>query len=99
MTEQDALRQLVTCDGWRLLLQHAKAEWGAVTYVQRIKQAVATVGSDATLLSQTVLQWDYAADQVNLLLSWPDERLKAYAADAARDGEAAVVDLSRRGTL
>jgi len=73
--QAEYLQQLVTHPGWLLFKEYARKEWGPQGYGRKMKAAIAGAKSleDAT---QSVKAVDVASDEINALMSWPDDQVK-----------------------
>lgn len=80
--EQDYLASLVKHPGWLLFLEHARKTWGPEGYGRQLKLAVAKARAQNADISAAVAAVDHAADEINLLVTWPQLRLNALSPDA-----------------
>lgn len=71
MSERDDLDQLLAHPGWLRFIAHCREEWGSVAYARRIKAAVAVNNL------QQVQVVDRVNDELNILLNWPSECVRA----------------------
>jgi len=71
---QEHLSQLVKHPGLLLFREHCRKQWGAEGYGRKMKQAVSS--AKATDLGTIVHGIDVANDEINALLSWPEEQVK-----------------------
>ena len=88
--QQEHLANLLKSPGWLLFKEHCRKQWGAEGYGRKMKQAVSN--AKATDLGTVVHGIDVANDEINALLSWPEDQLR-------RSGlkEAPPVSLQRGG--
>lgn len=83
-TELLALKDLVQSEGWKLLTAFARREYGAEGYGPAMKAQIAQVGRGpdrAYELAQIVEKFDYASDAVNIVLSFPEQRISQLTPD------------------
>lgn len=69
--QAEYLQQLVTHPGWLLFKDYVRQQWGAAGYGRRLKVAMTTATSLADVKAV-----DTANDEINMLMSWPDEQIK-----------------------
>lgn len=95
--EQDYLGSLVKHPGWLLFLEHARKTWGPEGYGRQLKLAVAKAKGSNADLSAAVASVDQAAEEINILLSWPTNRLKSITPPAAFEESALYAAMHRGG--
>lgn len=91
-----ALRDLLASPGWRLLCEHAEAEWGPRGYGFRMNEAISAVGQgpDRSFeLAQTVERVHHTAAAVNELVAWPKAEVAKLSPSARKPG---LLDAVRR---
>lgn len=70
-----ALRLLLESEGWSLFIAHVRTEWGAAAVTRKIKKMLAEhPAADHSALTQAILG---TQEQVQALLSWPEEEAGA----------------------
>ena len=78
-SELSALVDLTQSEGWRLVLGYLRAEWGPEGYGRKMQAELSKVaaGPDrAYEIARLAEQIDATSEAVNLIASWPDERVK-----------------------
>lgn len=86
--EHEDWKALQLHPGWLRLLAYTKGQWGVKAYAHRLENA-----KDLTELAAVKL----AFSMLNEIMNYPDDRLKALDAMAAREHVPAT--MSRRGSL
>lgn len=90
--EKIDLEQLLQSGGWLRVLDRARLDWKE-GYPAKIKGAVQQARERGEDVGAAVAAVDYASDEINRLISWPSERLKAI--ERAKDQT--VTSFSRGG--
>jgi hypothetical protein len=93
--EQQAIEGLLTHPGWLLFRAYCRGRWGAEGYGRQLKLAVSTAIQKSESPDAALKAVDFANDEINALLTWPDQHLKALNETVAR--EQAEPTISRRG--
>lgn len=93
--EQQAIEGLLSHPGWLLFRAFCRGRWGAEGYGRQLKIAVSTAIKDNASADAAIKAVDFANDEINALLSWPEQRLKVLAESVAREQGEPL--LSRRG--
>lgn len=75
LNELDAWRDLLKSSGFQLLRLRARTEWGAEGYGRKMKHAVEKARTDGTDRELAIDKVDAASDAVNVLMSYPEERI------------------------
>lgn len=97
-TDREDLEQLVTSPGWLRLMAFAKKQWGPEGYGVRVKQAIAHAIAQKDDIAHAVQRVDAANDEINRLLSWPQERIRELLAQEQVRKQQLDPPLSRRGS-
>jgi hypothetical protein len=74
-----ALRDLVQSEGWRLLCEQVKREWGPQGYGRRMQEAISTVPNGperAYELARVAEEVDATAKAVNQVMAWPENQIR-----------------------
>jgi hypothetical protein len=106
----DALESLVTSEGWRLFMEHVRAEWANAGYGRKVKQALTEARARQEDAAVAVDRVDYANDQIGDVIGWPKQELARLKRQEAEPEEAAVrtrdslstmaiASMNRRGSL
>lgn len=74
--EREALQDLITSPGWLLFKEHARLQWGPEGYGKKIAAVMARYADDALALGLELRKVHTATEEINVLMKWPDERLK-----------------------
>lgn len=78
-TVDEALRDLLQSEGWRIFKAAAEHEWGPTGYGRRMQEALSQIptGPDrAYELARVAEQVDATATAVNKIIAWPSEELR-----------------------
>ena len=78
-TEREDWDALLSHPGWLRLVGYAKSHWGGSAYRVKVDQAIAKAEADKTDVAGAVKTVNAISDEVNRLLSYPRERVKALA--------------------
>jgi hypothetical protein len=70
--QAEYLEQLVKHPGWLLFKEYARKQWGPEGYGRRMKEAIAVKDSAVVAVNGV----DYAATEINALMSWPEDQVK-----------------------
>lgn len=73
--EEDALRLLVTSEGWELLQGHLARDWGAEAYARQIDHLIAQAKISGHSVESDLCELGAAARAVRLFAQWPERRL------------------------
>lgn len=92
-SEKEDLEQLTTHPGWHRFLGYVKTQWGPVAYARQLEQAARALKEKPTGVEEVIT----AHTEINALLSWPSDRLRALEQQATKANEPAT--FSRRGAL
>lgn len=77
MDPQDALRQLIESDGFRLFLDHVRTQWGAAAINRKTKEALKTLSpSDHSAAIQAI---HGTAESIVALFAWPEDEYERLA--------------------
>lgn len=87
MDPQDALRQYVESDGFRLHLDYVRTEWGAAAVNRKVKHVLENhPPTDHSSMIQAIYG---TADSIRALFAWPEEEYRrlqqAHAPSASGD--------------
>jgi hypothetical protein len=93
--EQQAIEGLLTHPGWLLFRAFCRGRWGAEGYGRQLKLAVSTAIQHKESPDAALKAVDFANDEINVLLTWPETRLKALNETVAREQGEPII--SRRG--
>ena len=77
--EREALHELVTSPGWAALKAYHALQWGAQTYASRIERACTAIPASheaGKLAAESVREITAAKQTADLLIGWPEARLK-----------------------
>jgi len=72
--QQEHLANLVKHPGWLLFKEHCRKQWGAEGYGRRMKAALSNCKAEN--LGVAVHGIDVANDEINALLSWPEDQVR-----------------------
>lgn len=91
--EREDWDALTKTPGWQRLVAFAKSQWAGAAYKQKVSAAVRENN-----LAQ-VATVDTVADEINILLTYPLERMKELDKVREREQVSRVKSPSRRGSL
>lgn len=71
MEPQDALRVLLESDGFRLLVEEVRREWGNAAQLRKIRAALeSTPAAEHSVVTQSIIA---TAEAIFKLFAWPEE--------------------------
>ncbi len=88
MSDVEDLEGLVASPGFLLLKNRAKAQWGPTAFNARVSQAIVRADTDETFnLAKELAKLQFAQQEINALVSWPQQELDAHAKQLAKAAE------------
>lgn len=73
----DHVANLLTQPGWLLFKDYVRDQWGPAGYGRRLKLAVTS--SELSQMASAVLAIDMANNEINAIMTWPEDQVKAAA--------------------
>jgi hypothetical protein len=89
-----ALKDLRSCEGWRVLSEAVRTQWQGEPFVAKLRSA-AGAKSSAEAVTETVRELLAQRAAIEAVMLWPEQRGKKLEADAKADA-AGLPDVERR---